>query len=394
MRIAVVTQYFPTSAQPWAGHSAFQTVRLLAARHPLRVFYPESRYPKLLTPQSRKSRAQAELDTAWQPAGVETRYIPYPALPLVSRPFNGWMMSRKLRQEVQAYRPDVILSYVVYPDGYAAVRLGKKLGVPVVLTAIGSDLNRISDRLSARHTRQALREAAWATTVSGDLLRTAQRMGAPPARSVAILNGCDTAVFHPRDRLQARRVLELESEAQVVVYVGRLDVRKGITELVTAVASLRERRPDLKQKLRCYLVGDGPDKPRIVDLIETLAVRDAVRCVAACPTDRVALWMAAADLVTLPSYKEGCPNVVIEALASGRPVVATDVGGIPELMDDSSGRLVAPHDARGLSLALEKVLATTWDPAQLARRHARSWSNVADELEAVLLRTVGDRTPT
>jgi teichuronic acid biosynthesis glycosyltransferase TuaC len=386
MRIAVVTQYFPTSAQPWAGHSAFQTVRLLAARHPLRVFYPESRYPKLLTPKSRKSRVQAELDTAWQPSGVETRYIPYPALPVVSRPLNGWMMSRRLLAEVQAYRPDVILSYVVYPDGYAAVRLGKKLGVPVVLTAIGSDLNRIGDRLSARHTRQALREAAWTTTVSRDLLQTARRMGADPARSVAILNGCDTAVFYPRDRQQARRALELEPDAEIVVYVGRLDLRKGLGELVTAVASLRDRRPERRQKLRCYLVGDGPDKPRMITLIDNLAAQDAIRCVSACPTQRVALWMAAADLVTLPSYKEGCPNVVIEALASGRPVVATHVGGIPELMDDSSGRLVPAHNAESLSNALDEVLSATWDPAQLAQRHGRSWSDVADELETVLRR--------
>lgn len=391
MRIAVVTQYFPTSAQPWAGHSAFQTLRILAARHPLRVFYPESRYPKLLTPRSQKSRIDAPIDPTWQPAGVEARYIPYPALPLVSRPLNGWTMSRRLRAEVEAYRPDVILSYVVYPDGYAAVLLGKKLGVPVVLTAIGSDLNRISDRLSARHTRQALRDAAWTTTVSGDLLNTALRMGANPSRSVAILNGCDTAVFYPRDRQQARRALELDPQAEIIVYVGRLDLRKGLAELVSAVADLRERSPQRRQKPQCYIVGDGPDKSQIIDQINRRAAQDTVRLVPSCPTERVALWMGAADLVTLPSYKEGCPNVVIEALASGRPVVATRVGGIPELMNESSGRLVAPHDADALSGALEEVLAAPWNAAELARRHARSWSDVADDLESVLQRAASSQ---
>src|SRR6185295_8624778 len=105
-----------------------------------------------------------------------------------------------------------ILSYVIYPDGYAAVRIGHELGVPVVTTAIGSDLNRISGRLVAHHTRQALREATRTTTVSADLLVTARRLGADPARSTAITNGCDTSVFHPRDRQQARAVLQLAPE--------------------------------------------------------------------------------------------------------------------------------------------------------------------------------------
>jgi glycosyltransferase involved in cell wall biosynthesis len=401
MRIAVVTHYFPTSAEPWAGHSALQTLRILATRHPLHVFYPASRYPK---PLASPSQGFSLLDPTWQPSGVDTSYIPYPALPLISRPFNGGTMSRRLLAQVQAYRPDVILSYVIYPDGYAAVRLGKQLGVPVVLTAIGSDLNRISDRLSARRTRQALREATWTTMVSGDLLRTARRMGAEPSRSVAILNGCDTTVFHPRDRQQARQALGLELDAEIVVYVGRLDLRKGLAELTSAVASLRARRP----KLRCYLVGDGPDRSRIGALIDDrapadpavkdpaakdLTLTDPVQFIPSCSTERVALWMAAADLVTLPSYMEGCPNVVVEALAAGRPVVATRVGGIPELLDDDSGRLVPPRDPEALSAALDEVLAANWDPAELASRHARSWSNVADDLEAVLQRAV-DSDPT
>jgi glycosyltransferase involved in cell wall biosynthesis len=103
--------------------------------------------------------------------------------------------------------------------------------------------------------------------------------------------------------------------------------------------------------------------------------------------------MAAADLVTLPSYKEGCPNVVIEALASGRPVVATNVGGIPELMDDTSGRLIPSHDAQALASAFDEVLAASWDPAQIARRHARSWLDVAAELESVLRRATAPAPP-
>lgn len=380
MRVAVVTQYFPTSAQPWAGHSAYQTLRRLALSCDVAVFYPFATYPAALRPKT----STAAVDRNWQPAGVGAQYIAYPALPIVTRPLNGWTMYRRLLPHVRAYRPDVILNYVVYPDGYAAVRIGRALGVPVVLTAIGSDLNRIPGRLVGSLTRAALRGAAFTTTVSGDLLQTARRLGADPAHSAAILNGCDTAIFHPRDRSGARAALGIDAHAQVVLYAGRLDIRKGLRELVDAVAALRNRRPTL----HCYLLGDGPDKPLLQQAIGRHNLQNTVSFVPAARTETVAQWMAAADLFTLPSYKEGCPNVVIEALASGRPVVATSVGGIPELMDAQSGRLVPAADAAALERALDETLSQQWSAEEIANRHHRSWEDVSNDLLAILQRQV------
>ena len=376
MKVAVVTQYFPTSVQPWAGHSAYQTLKRLAGACEVKVFYPEASYPALLRP---KTGGNA-LDAAWQPAGVAVEYLPYLALPLVSRPLNGWNIYRRLLPRVRAWQPDVILNYVVYPDGYAAVRIGEALRVPVVLTAIGSDLNRIPDRLVRHFTIAALRRAAFTTTVSGDLLRTAQRLGADPARSSAILNGCDTAVFHPRDKGAARCALQLDPAAKILLYAGRLDVRKGLRELLEAVAALRARQPNLQ----CYLLGDGPDRALLEQLIAKHTAQDTIRFVPAAPTSTVAQWMAACDVFTLPSYKEGCPNVVLEALASGRPVVATHVGGIPELMDEKSGRLVPAQDAVALERALDQTLGEQWTAEVIAARHHRSWVDVSDDLLAVL----------
>jgi glycosyltransferase involved in cell wall biosynthesis len=90
--------------------------------------------------------------------------------------------------------------------------------------------------------------------------------------------------------------------------------------------------------------------------------------------------MAATDVVTLPSYMEGCPNVILEALACGRPVVATNVGGIPEIMSEECGRLVPPRDPAELAHALASVLDRTWDAAAISAHWSRSWDNVAAEL--------------
>lgn len=376
MKVAVVTQYFPTSTQPWAGHSAYQTLRRLAAACEVKVFYPEASYPALLRPKT----GGMALDPAWQPVGVAVEYIRYPVLPVLSRPLNGSMIYRRLLPYVRAWQPDVILNYVVYPDGYAAVRMGEALRVPVVLTAIGSDLNRIPGRLVRHFTTAALRRASFTTTVSGDLLHTAQRLGAEPTRSRAILNGCDTAVFYPRDKAAARQALHLDPAAIVLLYAGRLDVRKGLRELVQAVAALHARQPNLL----CYLLGDGPDRSLLEQHIARHAAQDAIHFVPAAPTATVAQWMAACDVFTLPSYKEGCPNVVLEALASGRPVVASDVGGIPELMDEQSGRLVPAQDATALERALEQTVGAPWTAEVIAAHHHRNWQNVSDDLLAIL----------
>ncbi len=377
LKIAVITQYFPTSEQPWAGHSAYQTLRYLAQWHEVQVFYPEVRYPKRLTPTTGRL---TRLDASYQPDGVEVEYIPYPALPAVSRALNGWVASGRLLPHVRRFGPDIILNYVVYPDGFAALRVGQALKVPVVVTAIGSDLNRIPDPLCGALTRKTLRESDAVVTVSGDLKRTAILLGADAGKSYAILNGCDTSIFYNRDRGEARAELRIGPDEEVVAYVGRMDVRKGLRELIEAVASLHERRP----RLRCYLVGDGSDETALRELIAQKNAGEYVRLMPPCRTDGVALWMAAADLVTLPSYKEGCPNVVLEALAAGRPVVASDVGGIPELMDHSSGRLVPAMDSGALAAALDQVLDVEWSGNEIATRHQRGWADVARDVQGIL----------
>jgi glycosyltransferase involved in cell wall biosynthesis len=153
-------------------------------------------------------------------------------------------------------------------------------------------------------------------------------------------------------------------------------VKKGLRELVDAAASLHPQRPGMQ----VYLVGEGPDKPKIESAIQARNAAGYIHALQGCAADDVAIWMAAADLVTLPSYMEGCPNVVLEALACGRPVVATNVGGIPEIMNSECGRLVPPRDPAALALALAAVLDTTWDAAAISAQGSRSWSAVAAEL--------------
>ena len=383
LKIAVVTRYFPSSAEPWQGRSAYQTLCVLAREADVLVFYPNAAYPSLLKP---RSRTYDNLDASYSPPDVKANYYDYPALPLVSRPLNGWMAARVLLPHVRGFAPDLIFSCFLYPDGYAALKIGKVLSVPVVAMSIGSDINRIGDPISALHTRTVLREVDFLVTVSDDLRKKAVVMGAPPEKTRAILSGCDLSVFHVRDRLEARQKLHIDPATEAVVYIGRMDAKKGLRELVEAAASLRLLRPDL----HVYMVGEGPDRPLIESAIQANNAASYIHALPECTFDDVAVWMAAANLVTLPSYMEGCPNVVLEALACGRPVVATNVGGIPEIMSDECGRLVPPREPAELAQALASVLDRSWDAKAISAYGGRSWSTVAAEMLEIFEKLVSN----
>jgi glycosyltransferase involved in cell wall biosynthesis len=384
MKIAYISSYFPSSAELSQGRSAYQTLRVLAREAELRAFYPNASYPLWLKPRSRSYR---QLDGSYSPPDVQASYYNYPALPLLSRPLNGWMAASALLPAVRAFSPDIIFSCFLYPDGYAALKIGKALDVPVVAMSIGSDINRIGDPISAMMTRTVLRKADFVATVSGDLRHKAIAMGASPEKVRSIVNGCDLSVFHVRDRLEARRKFGIDPTAKAVIHIGRMDLKKGLRELVEAATSLHPKQPDL----RVYLVGEGPDRSLIQGFIQTNSASSYIQAMPSCAFDDVALWMAAADLVTLPSYMEGCPNVVLEALASGRPVVATSVGGIPEILNDECGLLVPARDAQELASALASVLDKTWDADAISAQCSRSWEAVAAELNEIFVSLVSAR---
>jgi len=372
-KIAVITRYFPSSGEPAQGRSLYETLRVVGRSAGVRVFYPNATYPAVLRP---RSRTYDRLDLDFRPPDVDVGYFNYPALPLISRPLNGWTAARILLPHVRAYAPDLVFGCFLYPEGFAALKIGRALGIPIVVMSIGTDLNGIGGFLAAKHVRAVVRQADYVVTVCDDLRKKAVAMGAAAAKTRTILNGCDLEIFCPRDRSEARKKLGIDPLGKTVVYVGRMDLKKGLRELVDAAAALHPERPGL----HCYLVGRGPDRSAIEEAIQAREASSYVHLVPGCAFNEVAVWMAAADLVTLPSYMEGCPNVVIEALACGRPVVATNVGGTVELVSHDCGQLVPPHDSRFLSQALASVLDRPWDPAKISMHLNRSWSAPAAEL--------------
>jgi teichuronic acid biosynthesis glycosyltransferase TuaC len=372
LKVTLVTPIFPIPAQPYRGHSEYEIVLALSKRADVNVICPFPRYPKWFQP----NYDHRHPDLSYSPSGVTTRYFEYPALPGVTRCINGMVCARYLEPYFRECMPDVACNFWLYPEGYATVAVARKLGIPVVVGSIGSDLNRFVDPASRWLTRLAMKRATFVVTKSEHLRQRAIQMGICPSNVRTVRNGCNPNVFHLGDRSAARAQLAIDEKAELVLFVGRLDTAKGIEELLEAFASLASRRPNL----RLAFVGDGPGGQHLRSKAKHLGLDDRVTLNGACSSQKVAQWLTSANVLALPSYNEGYPNVVIEALSCGRPVIATKVGGILELVNEESGILIAPRDSRALATAIERSMEQRWDEHSISEQFRRGWDKAADEL--------------
>src|ERR1700674_3846834 len=375
LKVTVVTPVFPIPVQPYRGHSEYQILLALSKYADVNVICPFPRYPKWFRPRFDYRHP----DLSYSPPGLATRYFEYPALPGLTRSINGLVCAKYLEAYFRECMPHVAFNFWLYPEGFATVAVARQLGIPAVVCSIGSDLNRIADPASRWVTRRAMNRATFVVTKSEHLRQQAIRMGINPRKVRTVRNGCDPNVFHLADRGTARAQLAVKDEAELVLFVGRLDTRKGIMELLDAFASLASHRPNL----RLAYLGDGPGGEQLRCKAKHLALEDRIVLIGACPSQKVAQWLAAANVLALPSYNEGYPNVVIEVLSCGRPVIATNVGGILELVNEKSGILVAPRDSPALANAIESAMERNWDERSISEQFHRGWDEAADEMLSI-----------
>lgn len=378
-KIVAFTNLFPRPWEPQRATFNRQQLEWLAQKVDLAVLVPVSWLDWL------KARYKGE-NTTQSVSPLKTTYFSYFYTPKLFRWSYGFTMSlsalRVLPKLVGQNRPDVIYTPWVYPDGLSMTVLGKFLKIPVVIMVQGSDIN-VFPELFGLHAQivWALKHAAAVITVSQDLAKKCVALGAAAIDTQVIYNGVDQTRFKPLDKTDCRTQLALDLNTKIVLYVGNILSSKGCLDLFESFARLKAEQPD------CILVyvGKGDAKSDIEARAKALNLSDAVKFAGSQPLETVATWMGAADVVALVSHTEGVPNVLMEAMASGRPIVATDVGGIPEVVPEFAGILVAPHDIDAATDALKKALASSWDAAKIAQHIAPfTWEKNAVELEAVL----------
>jgi glycosyltransferase involved in cell wall biosynthesis len=286
---------------------------------------------------------------------VHPRYLAMPGLHWLSGLTYFASVWRTLRALKQRHGRFVLHAHCAYPDVVGAALAARLLGLPLVATAHGSDINLSGQHVLLRpQIRAALRSAHRVIAVSAPLARAvAELTDLPPSRVACIpCAGYSPAVFHPRtpdDRAALRHTLGVAAGTRLALFVGHLIPVKALDVLLRAWAQLLRARPR-GATTRLILIGEGAEREALERLARQEGVADRVDFLGPLPQALVADWIAASDLLCLPSHAEGSPNVVVEALASGTPVVASRVGGIPDLVHDGvNGLLVEPADPAALS---------------------------------------------
>ncbi|HEY1814346.1 MAG TPA: glycosyltransferase family 4 protein [Kofleriaceae bacterium] len=377
MRVLAITKIFPNAAEPLSAPFNRQQFAELAKLCQLDVMATIPWYPG------------SGLLARWSSAGKLSR-VPYREtidgiavthprtlfVPRLAHATWGPLYAASIAPLVVPRRGhvDVVLGSWAYPDGYAAVIAARILGVPAVVKLHGSDINLIAKEPGPRRMlTRALPHAARIVAVSKALAAEVAELGVAKDKIRVVMNGVDGELFRPRDRATARRELGLPA-GPLAVYVGNLKPEKGVRELNAAWPSVLRAIPDAT----LAIVGGGPLAGELGG--------NGMRMIGAQPLERVPAWMAAADVIVLPSHVEGTPNVVLEALASGRRVVASRVGGIPDLItNEALGTLVPPRDPDALAAALADALHTPYDPEHVSALGARGgWAASAGALHAVL----------
>ncbi|HUS33622.1 MAG TPA: glycosyltransferase family 4 protein [Kofleriaceae bacterium] len=384
MRVLAITKIFPNAAEPLSAPFNRQQFAALRELCDLEVMATIPWFPGagLLSKWSSAGKL-ASVPKRETIAGIEVTHPRTLFLPKLAHATWGPLYAASIAPILAPYRKkvDVVLGSWAYPDGFAAIVAAQLLGVPAVVKLHGSDINLIAKIPGPRRMMAwALPRAARVVAVSKPLAAEVVALGVPEDRVKVVMNGVDADLFKPGDRKAARAQLDLPQDKPLAIYVGNLKPEKGVVDLGKAWAGVVKQVPDAT----LLVIGDGPLKGELEGVTQSLGER--VRLIPRQPLERIPLYMAAADILVLPSHFEGTPNVVLEALASGRRVVATSVGGVPDLITDATlGTLVPAGDPGALGNAIATALRSPYDAEEVARKGARGgWAASASALHAVL----------
>ena len=371
MKVLAFTTVFPNDRQPLHGRFVAERLRHATVHADVRVVAP--------VPWFRPRRASRGTHAGLRVVRPRFYYVPG-----VLKPLDAVFLFLSALAAVARIRRrfdfDLIDAHFGYPDGVAAVLLGRWFRRPVVITIRGSELEMARHPVKAAAMRWAFRRAARVVAVSAELRDLATRLGATPAAVSVIGNGVDLDRCMPGDRAAARRSLGVDASATLLVSVGHLASVKGFHLILGVLPRLVSEWPALR-----YAIVGGPAAAsgrypaQLRALVTHLGLEDRVTITGAVPPDDVVRWLNAADLFVLASEREGSPNALREALACGCPVVASNVGDVSDVLPECAGLIVRDgRDLEAWTAAIGVALRRPWSRLEIRQRARRlAWRGVA-----------------
>ena len=385
MKVLVFTTLYPNNI--WPNHGVFIKERMAQFATldgcEVKVVAPVPYFPPIKFNWRWRFSQVAKYEVR---DGIDVYHPRYYMMPKWGMIFYGVLMFLSVLRAVKRLRNDfdfdLIDAHFVYPDGFAAVLLGKYFNKPVVVSARGSDINLFSTfPIIRRMLSYTLKKATRVIAVSQALKGAITNLRVPADKVFVVPNGVDMKKFYPLPKESARSELNLPKK-RIILSVGNLTANKGF-DLLIRVFSRLVKDPS-GDDLFLVIVGEGTMRRQLESLITSLRIDDKVKLVGAVPHERMHLWYNAADIFCLMSEREGLPNVLIEALACGVPAVATTVGGIPEIISSDQLGLLTGREESEIADAIRAGLAKTWHAgAALEHIMTFSWERSARTVQQI-----------
>ncbi len=396
LKVLTFSTLFPSSVRP--SHGIFVETRLRelmkSGQVESRVVAPVPWFPST-NPRWGDYAKFAATPAREQRNGLDVlhpRYLLAPKVGMTSAPLTLALGARAAVRKLiaEGFDFDLIDAHYYYPDGVAAALLSKWFNKPLTITARGTDLNLIPEYpLPKRMIEWAANRASGSIGVCAALMDVLRGWGHDSAKLNTLRNGVDLERFRPLPQDQMRVELGVAGEP-LLLSVGHLIERKGHHVAIEALAELVKHRPGA----RLVVIGEGEERAALTALAARLGVRDKVRLTGSLPNTELLKWYSAADVLLLCSSREGWANVLLESMACGTPVVATDIWGTPEVVGGpEAGRLVAKRDGASFATAVAELLSAGVDRSA-TRRYAEgfSWQATTDG-QLALFRSITGAAP-
>jgi teichuronic acid biosynthesis glycosyltransferase TuaC len=387
MKILISTGIFPNRFEINFGIYNLKQTEALRKHGELCVIAPVPYFPSTL--KFTGYQKYPRIPRTDRIGNVVVNYPRYFVTPKILRSLHGLFLLlstfRFYRRMIRRERFDAIVGFFAYPFGFANACLGRMFNIPVFVSCRGSDINYLTrQRLRRRAIAWSLRNSTGVFCVSEDLRGKVIALGVAADKVTVIPNGIEPERFRRTDKARAREDLGLDAKARLLICVSRLDPEKGIDVLIDAFSYIKEKDVQL------IIAGWGTEEENLKSQVERLGLRDRIHFAGNIPHHELPRWLNAGDLFVISSRNEGYPNALVEAMACGLPIVASRVGGVPEIVTSPDiGLLTEAENPQATANAITRALSMEWDRDMLSRvAHRRSWDNVAGDMVARIAEAV------
>lgn len=349
--ILLISNLYPNSQEATRGLFIKQLTDSFSKQRKVTVIAPLPFNPKELFSNKNTVPYKEIID------GVTVYHPRYVVIPKLFRSLTGYFMYAGIFKLVKKLADrgsaDIISAHWVYPDGFAAVKAAKKLGKPIAVHGLGCDINEYTKfKRRKKLITKTLNDSNINIVKSQELKDKITALGVNNKKTFVVHNGVDQTKFYPRSVAETRKKIGLDVNKQYALFVGNFQIEKGLAYLIEAFALIKQH------DITLLIIGSGPMQNEMDELVEQKELQDHVIFLGRKQHYEIPDYLACANILCLPSLREGCPNVVLESLSCGTPVVASRVGAVPDILSKPEyGVMVPPQQPKEIADAIIQGLS-------------------------------------